>query len=127
MILSLAELIYLGVWAFIGSILGFFAFSYTPHKAPHENFCRGVLSVGVGLFVAFSVCTYLEEINKFSRHFDIILGGVCAFGLPDFIMKWWPKLVHAFAGRVVDKVIGDGVKCPSDWSKDKDKDNEGIG
>ena len=32
--------------------------------------------------------------------------------------------MRAVASRIVDKAIGDGVKCPSDWTEDKDKDKE---
>ena len=38
-------------------------------------------------------------------------------------MKWWPRLMRAIAGRIVDKALGDGVKCPNDWSENKDKSN----
>ena len=124
MTFTIAEFLYLSIWSFLGSFLGFFAFGYTPHKPPQENFCRGALSLGVGFFIAFAVFSYLEEFHKYSRHFNITIGGLCAFGLPDFIMKWWPRLMRAVASRIVDKAIGDGVKCPSDWTEDKDKDKE---
>ena len=123
MLPNLSELIYLGVWALIGSILGFLSFAYDPHKPFRDNFCRGILSVGVGLFLAFPLFTYLDETKHFSKHLNILIGGLGAFGLPDFVMKWWPKLIQAVATRVVDKAIGDGMKCPNNWDKsDKDKE-----
>lgn len=129
--LTTFELVYLGVWAFIGSVLGFLSFGYTPSKSPRDNFCRGVLSVGVGLFLAFPICLYLEETKHFTRHMNILISGLGAFGLPDFVMKWYPKLIQAIAARVVDKTIGDGMKTPNNWTEEKakssDKDITGIG
>ena len=126
--LSTFELIYLGVWATIGSVLGFLAFGYTPHKSPRDNFCRGVLSICVGLFLALPICMYLEEAKHMSKHLNILISGLGAFGLPDFVMKWYPRLIQAIAARVVDKAIGDGMRCPNDWHKSEEKDKDkGIG
>ena len=101
--LTIAEMIYLGVWAFIGSVLGFFAFSYTPDRTPFINFMRGILSVGVGMFIAFPLWAYLEETHGMSRTLSMMLSGLGAFGLPDFIMKWWPRLAQAIAEKFVSK------------------------
>lgn len=101
--LSSLELIYLGVWAFIGSVLGFFAFSYTPERTPLNNFFRGLLSVGVGMFIAFPLWAYFEETRGMSRTLSMMFGGLGAFGLPDFIMKWWPRLAQALGEKFVDK------------------------
>lgn len=125
MTLSLAELLYLIAWALLGSILGFFAFSYTPSKPPHANICRGVLSVCIGVFIALFICTYLEEFHKFSKHFNIIASGLGAFGLPDFLMKWWPRFVRMIVGGIIGKLLGPNIRYPDD-SKDDNKD-EGIG
>ena len=122
--LIIAEFIYLGVWAFFGSLLGFFAFGYNPYKSLHENLCRGALSIGIGLFLAFSMFSYLEEFHRFSSHFDIAISGLCAFGLSDFIIKWWPKFIKMVAGKVVDKVIDNNVKCSDDWVKSDNNNKE---
>ena len=99
------DALFIGIWALIGSILGFFAFSNSPHKTPLERFKRCCLSIGIGLFIAFPLCTYLEELDKFSKHLNIMLGGLGAFGLPDFILKYWPKITNAAVTKVVDRVI----------------------
>lgn len=108
--LSNLELIYLGVWAFIGSVLGFFAFSYTPERTPLSNFFRGLLSVGVGMFIAFPLWAYLEETRGMSRTLSMMLSGLGAFGLPDFIMKWWPRFVQALGSKVIENAsLDDGA------------------
>lgn len=105
MILCLADAIFIGVWAFIGSVLGFFAFSNTPNKSPSYRFSRCLLSISIGLFIAFPLCEYLQELGKFSKNLNIMLGGLGAFGLPDFILKYWPKITNAAVTKVVDRVI----------------------
>ena len=108
--LSNIELVYLGVWAFIGSVLGFFAFSYTPERTPFGNFMRGVLSVGIGMFIAFPLWAYLEETHGMSRTLSMMLSGLGAFGLPDFIVKWWPRFVQTIGEKFLDKAsIDDGA------------------
>ena len=107
LILSNVEVLYLGVWALIGSILGFFAFSYTPERTPLANFMRGILSVGVGMFIAFPLWAYLEETRGMSRTLSMMLSGLGAFGLPDFIMKWWPRFVQTIGDKFIDKASSD--------------------
>jgi len=108
--LSNLELIYLGIWAFIGSVLGFFAFSYTPERTPLGNFLRGLLSVGVGMFIAFPLWAYLEETRGMSRTLSMMLSGLGAFGLPDFIMKWWPRFMQTMGDKFIDKAaLEDGA------------------
>lgn len=87
------EALYLGIWAFIGSFLGFFAFSNNPAMIPIKRFKRCLLSIGVGVFIAFPVFTYLTEYTEFSTKFSIMISGLSAFGLPDFILKHYPKLL----------------------------------
>lgn len=120
MFLELAEILYLGVWALIGSILGFFAFGYDHNKTPISNLYRCLLSVGIGIFIAFPLCTYLEEAKYFSKNLNIMLGGLGAFGLPEFIVKWWPKIIQTAATKVVDNSLTNGIKYQSDHKNDKD-------
>ena len=105
MILCLPDALFIGIWAFIGSVLGFFAFSNTPNKSPLYRFSRCCLSVCIGLFIAFPLYEYLQELGKFSKHLNIMLGGLGAFGLPDFILKYWPKVINAAITKVLDRVI----------------------
>ena len=103
MTLELAEIIFLGLWSLLGSILGFFAFINDPSKTPKERFKRCLLSIGIGLFIAFPLTSYLKETNTFSHSLDIMLGGLGAFGLPDFILKYWPKLSNSLVNIIINK------------------------
>ena len=38
MTFSYIDALFVGIWALIGSVLGFFAFSNSPHKTPLERF-----------------------------------------------------------------------------------------
>ena len=111
MILCLADAIFIGVWAFIGSVLGFFAFSNTPNKSPSYRLGRCCLSVGIGLFIAFPLCEYLQELGKFSKHLNIMLGGIGAFGLPDIILTYWPRIAENIITKVFDKSSSDDTVC----------------
>ena len=115
MTLELAEIIFLGLWSLLGSILGFFAFINDPSKTPKERFKRCLLSIGIGLCIAFPLTSYLKETNTFSHSLDIMLGGLGAFGLPDFILKYWPKLSNSLVNIIVNKT--------EDMISSDDKDN----
>lgn len=104
------DALFVGIWALIGSVLGFFAFSNSPDKTPLERFKRCCLSIGIGLFIAFPLCTYLEELDKFSKHLNIMLGGLGAFGLPDFIIKHWPTVINAIATKVLNNTVDNNTK-----------------
>lgn len=110
MILCLPDALFIGIWALIGSVLGFFAFSNMPNKSPLYRFGRCCLSVGIGLFIAFPLYEYLQELGKFSKHLNIMLGGLGAFGLPDFILKYWPKVTNAAITKVLDRIIDNNNK-----------------
>lgn len=103
MTLELTEIIFLGLWSLLGSILGFFAFMNDPNKTPKERFKRCLLSIGIGLFIAFPLTSYLKETNTFSHSLNIMLGGLGAFGLPDFILKYWPILSNSLVNIIVNK------------------------
>lgn len=107
MLLTTQEILFLGVWALIGSILGFFAFTNTPELRPLLRLYKCCLSVGIGLFISFPICIYLQEIQMFSKSTNIMFSGLGAFGLPDFLLKYWPRLMHNVVDKVLDKVGGD--------------------
>ncbi len=107
------DLVYIGVWALVGSILGFLAFRCTPAMSPYVKIRQGLLSVGIGFLVAFPVTQYLYEEVEFSGSLSILLGGLSAFGLPDFILRYYPKISKAVATLVAEK-IGDEVSESSE-------------
>lgn len=102
--LDTLEIVFLGVWALIGSILGFFAFTNTPELTPMLRLYRCCLSIGIGLFISFPICIYLQELQTFSKSTNIMFSGLGAFGLPDFLLKYWPKLTRSLADTVIDKI-----------------------
>lgn len=121
MVLEYVDILFLGAWAFIGSVLGFFAFTNTHEKTPMDRFKRCCLSIGIGMFLAFPITTYLLDTHQFSKTLSIMIGGLGAFGLPDFIIKYWPKLTAGLAEKVVDKALEDS---PSHKHKRQYKDIE---
>lgn len=105
MVLEHVDILFLGAWAFIGSLLGFFAFTNSHEKTPMERFKRCCLSIGIGMFLAFPITTYLLDTHEFSKTLSVMLGGLGAFGLPDFILKYWPKLTAGLADKVIDRAL----------------------
>jgi hypothetical protein len=121
MVLEHVDVLFLGAWAFIGSLLGFFAFTNSHEKTPMERFKRCCLSIGIGMFLAFPITTYLLDTHEFSKTLSVMLGGLGAFGLPDFILKYWPKLTAGLADKVIDNALEHG---PSIKRKRQYKDIE---
>ena len=111
MVINTVEFIYLGIWSIIGSILGFFAFTYNPHRAVLFNILRCCLSIGIGIFIAFPIYTYLDNNHMFSKPMCIMLGGLSSFGLPDFVVKWWPKIIRAVTSNMVDRLTCGNPQC----------------
>ena len=105
MVLEHVDILFLGAWAFIGSLLGFFAFTNSHEKTPMERFKRCCLSIGIGMFLAFPITTYLLDTNEFSKTLSVMLGGLGAFGLPDFVTKYWSRLIESIAEKVVGKTL----------------------
>lgn len=120
-VFCIEEVIYIVIWSFLGSVLGFFSFSYIPRKAPIDNFKRCIKSICVGIFIAFPLCLYLEESNTFSKTLNITIGGLGAFGLPDMLLNWWPRMAEALASRFVTTVGDSSVDLASKTGKPKKK------
>ena len=115
-LLNTADILFIGIWALIGSILGFFAFNNSPEDTPLHRLYKCLLSIGIGLFIAFPLCEYLQELNKFPRHLNIMLGGLGAFGLPDFILKYWPKLLRMLVDKLTSKYLHMNDKNKRDFT-----------
>ena len=98
-------LIFLLIWSFIGGILGFLSFTRTTLPLrPKHRFQRCCLSVLVGMFIALPTYLYLYEEEIFSQKMSILIGGLCSFGLSDFIIKNWPELLKRIVGKLETKV-----------------------
>ena len=61
-----------------------------------------MLSVSLGLFLAFPLYEYLNFSGTFPKKLNMMLSGVGAFGLPDITLRYWPKIVN----KLIDKVFG---------------------
>lgn len=105
------EVLYLLVWVVTGSILGFYSFSRSYGRTRRDKFIRCLLSIGIGIFLALPIYTYLTEIHKYSAPLNIMISGIGAFGLPDFILKHWSTLTDALAEKAVDQLT-DADKKP---------------
>lgn len=97
------DILFIGVWALTGSVLGFCSFNNTPDASPMKRFGRCCLSIGIGLFVAFPLYEYLQGLNKFSKSLNIMLSGLGAFGLPDIILKYWPRIADNIIVKIFDR------------------------
>lgn len=97
-----SEILYLLVWVVAGSILGFYSFSRSYGRSKKDKITRCLLSIGIGIFLALPIYTYLTEIQKYSAPLNIMISGISAFGLPDFILKHWSTLTDALAEKAVD-------------------------
>ena len=121
MVLEYVDILFLGAWSFIGSVLGFFAFTNTHEKSPIERFERCCLSIGIGMFLAFPITTYLLDTHEFSKTLSIMIGGLGAFGLPDFVTKYWSRLIESIAEKVVDKTLDKSLsKTRQQYKQDRE-------
>ena len=104
MVFHLNDTVFLGAWAIVGSTLGYLAFRSSPENSPSERLKQCLLSVGIGLFLAFPLYEYLNysDVFSFPKNLNMMLSGVGAFGLPDIILRHWPKMVN----KLMDKFFG---------------------
>lgn len=104
--LDIEDILFIGGWAFIGSILGFLAFAHDTSKSILNKIKRCCLSIGVGIFIAFPISIYLIDTETCSKSLSIMIGGLGAFGLPDFIMKYWPSIIQQAINKLINNKLG---------------------
>ena len=114
MVFCINDVVYTGFWAVAGSVLGFFAFRRSPDMDTNTIVKNCLLSVGIGLLVAYPITEYLFEIKHLSNKLSIMLGTVGAFGLPDIILKYYLTLTHTIATKVIDKIADKAVNVVND-------------
>lgn len=95
----LNELIYLGVWSLIGSTLGYFAFVDRTNLSRTQRWARLFLSIGIGMFIAYPIFIYCLEHPDISPKMSVMLAGLGAFGLPDFILSYHTRIQHTLADK----------------------------
>ena len=103
MVFYINDVVYTGFWAVAGSVLGFFAFRRSPDMVTSTIVKNCLLSIGIGLLVAYPITEYLFEIKHLSKRLSIMLGTVGAFGLPDIILKYYPTLTQAVLQRLLTR------------------------
>ena len=113
------DYIFLGVWALIGGILGFFAFGNKPCTSLSYKIGRCFLSVGIGMFIAFPLYAYLRELDKLPKDLNIMLAGLGSFGLPDAITKYWPIVTKTFVSKLTKVVYNSDVSITRGIDRNK--------
>ena len=110
---SFFQNVYLIAFYTIGAALGFMSFRFSKDKQvtanidnniTAENIVNGVVTTGVGVFLAYILAGYLEEEQYFSTKICMLIGGLASFGLPDIIVKHYPdiekKVIQMLFNRV---------------------------
>ena len=101
---SFFQNVYLIAFYTIGAALGFMSFRFSKDKQLSENIVNGVVTTGVGVFLAYILAGYLEEEQYFSTKICMLIGGLASFGLPDIIVKHYPdiekKVIQMLFNRV---------------------------
>lgn len=103
------DAMYTGLWATAGSTLGFFSFRRNAMMSNRVVILQCILSIGVGLLVAYPITEYLHEVNNLSKRLSMMFGGIGAFGLPDFILTNYTKLTTALADKVIDEATDEAT------------------
>ena len=96
--------IWLAVWAFIGSTLGFFTIRLNPIWTIKQKFSEYLKSVCIGIFFSLPLYFVLQEINELSHNLSITLAGSSSFAITDLIIKLWPKAIEGI-GKAINKFI----------------------
>lgn len=92
--------LWLIVWAFIGSTLGFFTVRYKMVWSRKRKQLEYLRSVCVGIFFALPIYFILSEHKGLSQNLSITLAGSSAFAITDFIIKLWPKLMDGICEAI---------------------------
>lgn len=100
-IIVIKEYIFLTVWTFLGSTIGYFSFTYSPKKPPIVRFGRGVLSICLGMFLALPIFFFCLEVQQYSTRISMMLSGLGAFGLPDFILNHYSSILRSIAYKTL--------------------------
>ena len=99
------EVLYILAFYTIGAILGFFSFRFSYNKTISQNLLNGLVTVCLGVFLAYIIANYLEEEHIFSKAMNMLVGGLGSFGLPDIVIKYYPRLSHKAVQTVMNKDI----------------------
>ena len=107
--IELSVVIWLIVWAYIGSTLGFFTIRFNPTWTRKQRFLEYLKSVSVGIFFSLPLFFILQECKGLSHNLSITLAGSSAFAMTDLIIKLWPKAIDGLGNainKLLDRLIG---------------------
>ena len=98
-----SQSLYLLLFYTIGGILGFLSFRFSYTKTKLENTINGIVTIGLGVFLAYILAEYLNEEKYFSTKICMLIGGIASFGLPDLVIKYYPMLSKLALRTVLNK------------------------
>ena len=107
--IELSVVLWLVVWAYIGSTLGFFTIRFNPTLTSKQRMYEYLKSVGVGVFFSLPLYFILQECNGLSHNLSITLAGSSSFAITDFIIKLWPRAIDGVGNaisKLLDRLIG---------------------
>lgn len=116
------EIVYILAFYALGAALGFFSFRYDRTKPKLESAFNCILTIFIGMFLAYIFASYLEEHKVFSTSMNMLVGGLGSFGLPDLVIKNWPKITDKIADLAMHKVAGKELKEIEKKKQGKDYD-----
>ena len=116
------EIVYILAFYALGAVLGFFSFRYDCHKTKAENAFNCCLTTCIGMFLAYIFASYLEEHKVFSTSMNMLFGGLGSFGLPDLVIKNWPKITDKIADLAMHKVAGKEYRELEKKKRERDYD-----
>lgn len=105
-------LVWLIVWSFIGSTLGFFSIRNNTTWTRVQRLMEYIKSVSIGIFFALPTFSILREYQIFSVEnvagLNIMAAGSTSFMVTDLIIKLWPKLIYGVSksfSKLMDHLI----------------------
>ena len=115
--IELNVVIWLVVWSWIGSTLGYFTIRHKPIWNRRRKIIEYGKSVGVGLFFALPIFVSLQEHGDLSQDLSLTLAGSSSFAITDVIIKVWPKLTDGLENSItkfIDRVLGNSSNNEQD-------------
>lgn len=97
------DIIYITVWATIGSVLGFFTLRNNNKWEFKRKILELIKSIAVGCFFANVSFVYFIEQAGLSERLSLLFSGALAFGITDIIITQWTKFKASTS--VIERVL----------------------
>lgn len=95
------NLIFVSIWALIGSVIGFYVIRYKPQWNTATYVRQLIISISVGIFFAIPAYVIFHEQLVYSERLSILLAGSIAFCITDLIIAVWFKLKDTVANGII--------------------------